>query len=157
MDLLKGDRCMDLCWCVVPMDFTLPWILWCNIFTPDDKLCKGDGVNNVIMFVPINNGICTKAHVDEAVNDPHGVLIKYTPEIIAVSTGEELYTNIRQLARTVTTSFSVSSRFWCCCPPHPFPDHPPQPKCLLPLFAFYDVHYCQSHPLIFAVTLDTLG
>ena len=54
MDLLKGDRCMDLCWCVVPVDFTLAWIWWCNIFTSDDKLCKGDGVNNVIMFVPIN-------------------------------------------------------------------------------------------------------
>ena len=45
------------------------------------------------MFVPSNNGICTKAHVDEAVNDPYVVLVKDTPEIIAVSTGEELYIN----------------------------------------------------------------
>ena len=45
------------------------------------------------MFVPSNNGMFTKAHVDEAVNDPHGALITDTPEIIAVSTVEELYTN----------------------------------------------------------------
>ena len=36
---------------------------------------------------------CTHAPVDEVVNDPYGVLITYTLEIIAVSTGEDLDTN----------------------------------------------------------------
>ena len=45
------------------------------------------------MFVPINNGIYTKAHVDKSRNDSYGVLIKETSEIIAVSTGYELDMN----------------------------------------------------------------
>ena len=45
------------------------------------------------MFVPRNNGRCNKSPVDEAVNDPYGLLIIDTTEIITVSTGEELHTN----------------------------------------------------------------
>ena len=45
------------------------------------------------MLVPSNNGSCTKAPVDEVVNDPDGVLITDRLEIIAVSTGEDLDTN----------------------------------------------------------------
>ena len=39
------------------------------------------------MFVPINNGICTKAPVDEALNDPYGALITETTEFVTVSEG----------------------------------------------------------------------
>ena len=45
------------------------------------------------MILPSYNGICIKAPVDEMVNDPDGVLITDTLEIIAVSTGEDLDTN----------------------------------------------------------------
>ena len=45
------------------------------------------------MFVPSNNGICTKAPIDEAGNDPDGILITETPEFITVSKVEELNTN----------------------------------------------------------------
>ena len=42
------------------------------------------------MLVPGNNRSCTKAPIDEAVDDPYGILITETPEFIAVSTGNEL-------------------------------------------------------------------
>ena len=45
------------------------------------------------MFVTINNGICTKAPVDEVVNNPDGILITETPEFVAVSTVEDLNSN----------------------------------------------------------------
>ena len=45
--------------------------------------------------------------VDEAVNDPDGVLITDTPEIVTVSTGEEFHTNyvIYGLLGTLYLSF----------------------------------------------------
>ena len=43
--------------------------------------------------LPNKNRGCTKAPVDEAVNDTDGILITETPEFIAVSTGEELNKN----------------------------------------------------------------
>ena len=63
-------------------------------FSPlDDKVCAWNDVGNVLVFVPINNGICTKAPVDEALNYPYGVLITEITEFIAVSTGMDLNLN----------------------------------------------------------------
>ena len=45
------------------------------------------------MFLSINNGSCTKAPVDKAVNDPNGSFLTETTYIIEVSTGEELDVN----------------------------------------------------------------
>ena len=52
---------------------------------PDDRVCEWNGVGYFLVFVPSNNGSCNKAPVDEVVNDPDGVLITETPEIILVS------------------------------------------------------------------------
>ena len=54
---------------------------------PYEKVCKGGCVIDVIVFAPINNMGCTKAPVDETINEPDGVLITETPEVIVVSTG----------------------------------------------------------------------
>ena len=59
-----------------------------NFASPEDKLCKWDGVIDVLVFVPGRNGGCTKAPVDEAVNDPDGVLITSTSGVIVVSSVE---------------------------------------------------------------------
>ena len=42
------------------------------------------------MCVTRNNGGCINAPIDEVGNDPDGVLITKTSEVIAVYTGEEL-------------------------------------------------------------------
>ena len=46
-----------------------------NFAPPDEKVYKGNGASDVIVFVPSNNGGLTKAHVEESGNDPDGVLI----------------------------------------------------------------------------------
>ena len=43
-----------------------------------DNVCKGDGVRDVLVFVPINNRRCTKAPIDGSGNYPDGVLITET-------------------------------------------------------------------------------
>ena len=82
-----------MCWCMGPMPFSLLGIDDIKCSPPDDKICKGGGVRDVIVFVSSKNMGCTKAPVDEAVNDLDGVLITDTPDIITVSMGEELHTN----------------------------------------------------------------
>ena len=49
-----------------------------------DNVCKGDGVRDVLVFVPSNNGCCTKAPVEEAGKYPYGVLIIEMSELITV-------------------------------------------------------------------------
>ena len=56
-----------------------------------DNVCKGDGVRDVLVFVPINNMGCTKAPIDYVRNEPDNILITETPEVVAVSTVENLY------------------------------------------------------------------
>ena len=46
---------------------------------PDDKFWKGYAVRGVILFVQIKNGDCSEAPVDEAENNPYGVLVTKTP------------------------------------------------------------------------------
>ena len=53
----------------------------------DDNVYEWNGVVDIILFVPIKNGSCTKAHVEEAGNDTDDLLITKTPQIIVVSTG----------------------------------------------------------------------
>ena len=77
------------------------------MFTRDDKVCKGDGVIYFLVLAPINNGSFTKAPVDEDRNDPDGVLITETPDIIAVSMGEDLDTNYVIYGLVGTSLFSV--------------------------------------------------
>ena len=60
-----------------------------NFVPLDDKVCKGDHLIDVILLVLSCNGVCSKAPVDEAVNDSDCVLIIETPEVIALSVVEE--------------------------------------------------------------------
>ena len=60
---------------------------------PDNKLCKGDNVRDVLVFVPSNNGCCTKAPVEEAGKYPYGVLIIEMSELITVYKGEDFDAN----------------------------------------------------------------
>ena len=45
------------------------------------------------MLVPSNSGGFTKEHVDDEGNDPGGVLITETPDVIMLSTGENSDSN----------------------------------------------------------------
>ena len=47
-----------------------------NFAHPDDRVCKWCGIIDVLVFITIKSEFCTKAPVDEARNDPDGVLIK---------------------------------------------------------------------------------
>ena len=51
-------------WCRVPVNFSLLGVDDVIFLPPDDKLCKGGGVIDVILVVPINNGGCSKAPFD---------------------------------------------------------------------------------------------
>ena len=42
------------------------------------------------MLIPGNNGICTQVPVDDAGDDPDGILITEAPDFITVSTEDEL-------------------------------------------------------------------
>ena len=46
---------------------------------PDDKVCKWDGVRDIIVIVPINNGGCGEVPVDEAGNELDDVLVTEIP------------------------------------------------------------------------------
>ena len=70
-----------------PMPFSLLGIDDIKCSPPDDKICKGGGVRDVIVFVSSKNMGCTKAPVDEAGNELYGVLITEIKEVIVVSTG----------------------------------------------------------------------
>ena len=59
------------------------------------------------MLVPRKNGMCAKAHVDEAVNDPDNVVVTETPWVISVTTGEELYADHVLNGRMGTFHFSI--------------------------------------------------
>ena len=72
-------------WCVVTMHFPLLEVEDVKCSPPDDKVYKGNVVRDVIVFVPINNGIYTKVPFDDVVNDTDGVFITETPEVIYVS------------------------------------------------------------------------
>ena len=49
-------------------------------FSPSDyKFFKGGDVIDVIVLVPINNGVYAKASVDWEKNDSDGVLVTETP------------------------------------------------------------------------------
>ena len=50
----------------------LELIMW-KISSPDDNICKLNCVVNIIVLVPGNNRICTKAPVDKDVDDPYGM------------------------------------------------------------------------------------
>ena len=45
------------------------------------------------MFLISNDRFCNKAPIDESLNDLYGILITQTPELTAVSTGEDFNTN----------------------------------------------------------------
>ena len=53
---------------------------------PYYKVCECNGVEDVLVFVPSNNGICTKVPVEEAGYDTDGTLIAETPEFTTVYT-----------------------------------------------------------------------
>ena len=57
---------------------------------PDNKFFKWDGVIDVPVLVPSNNGVCTKAYVDKEVNDPDSVMVIETPYVIIVAMVENL-------------------------------------------------------------------
>ena len=45
-------------------------------FAPSyDKVCECNGVEDVIVFVPSNNGRCTNVNVDDTANNTNGILI----------------------------------------------------------------------------------
>ena len=73
--------------------FSLIWVDDVHFTPPDVKVCESNGVRGVLVFLSINNGSCTKAPVDKAVNDPNGSFLTETTYIIEVSTGEELDVN----------------------------------------------------------------
>ena len=62
-----------------PMHFALLGVDDVNFSLPDDKLFKWNGVRDVLVLVPINNGVCVEAPIYEVVNDPDGVLVTETP------------------------------------------------------------------------------
>ena len=64
-----------------------------NFISLDDKVCEFNFLGYVIVLVPGKNGSCTKAPVDEVVDDPDEILITETPEFIVVYTGEEFNKN----------------------------------------------------------------
>ena len=58
-----------------------------------DKVCGWNFVGDVLVFLPRNNGRCTKSPIYEAVDYPDGILITERPDLISVSTGEGFNTN----------------------------------------------------------------
>ena len=50
-----------------------------NYESPDDKVCEWNFVEDVLVLLPGNNRICTKAPADEAGDDTYGILIIETP------------------------------------------------------------------------------
>ena len=59
-----------------------------KFLSPNYKVYECNDVRDVLVVVSSNNRIYDKALVDKEVNDPGGVLITETPEIITVSMGE---------------------------------------------------------------------
>ena len=77
----------------VQLNFTLLGVDDVKFLSPNYKVYECNDVRDVLVVVSSNNRIYNKALVDEEVNDPGGVLITETPEIITVSMGEQLYVN----------------------------------------------------------------
>ena len=55
MGILHDDRLKDMCWCVVPIPFSLLGVDHVNFAPLDDKFWKGYGVRDFIVLVPSNN------------------------------------------------------------------------------------------------------
>ena len=56
----------------------------------NDKVCECNCVGYFIFPLPDNKGVFAQAPVDEAGDDPDGILIAESPEFITVSTAEKL-------------------------------------------------------------------
>ena len=64
-----------MCGCVGQMNFSLLVVDDIKLSSPDDKICEWNCVGDVIVLIPGNKYRCTQTHVDEAGNDPDGILI----------------------------------------------------------------------------------
>ena len=53
-----------------------------NISSSDDNFTEGSGVGDFFVDLPVQYGGCAKKSIEEAGNDPDGVLLPETPEII---------------------------------------------------------------------------
>ena len=58
--------------------------------SPDETFPEGGLLLDVIVGIPGKNGVRANAPVEKSANDPGGVLIETSPNIIVVATGEEL-------------------------------------------------------------------
>ena len=50
-----------------------------KFLSPDDKVCECNCEGDVLVILSGNNSICNKAPVDEAGDDPYGILILEAP------------------------------------------------------------------------------
>ena len=58
---------------------------------PDENSCKGYVVRDVLVFVPRNNGGCSKVTVDKLVNSPDCVMVTEIPYVIIIPMREDFY------------------------------------------------------------------